>query len=125
MSRAVISILAVVFSSAVLLLAAVAPASAQGRTLNGLLTRAQGDLDRFWSQHAAQRGFSYSPPSLYLIGPGQSVVSACSGAPIQWHTYCAREQRIYLDVGSSRPASVGSLWASNRDFSIVQILAHE
>jgi hypothetical protein len=125
MPRAAICLLTVIITSIVVLVADPAPATAQGRTLGGLLSTVQGHLDQFWRGFSAQRGFAYSTPRIHHIGPGQAARNSCSAEPVQRHMYCGGDRTIYLDVSSNSFVSLGSLWTGNKDFSIVQVVAHE
>jgi predicted metalloprotease len=84
------------------------------------------DIDTYWRQQSRLEGVPYVTPQVFLFdASSRPPVDACSQKPVTGHEYCPADGTIYLDVGTSDEASFGRLWATDSNFTIVTIVAHE
>ena len=83
------------------------------------------DIDTYWRQQSRAAGVRYVTPKLVLFDGAHPVFDACSAGAVESHEYCPADGTIYLDVGTDSDASFGRLWATDSNFTIVTIVAHE
>ena len=83
------------------------------------------DIDAYWRQQSRADGVAYVTPKVVLFDSTHPVVDACGDGVVEGHEYCPADRTIYLDVSSATSASFGRLWATDSNFTIVTIVAHE
>jgi predicted metalloprotease len=83
------------------------------------------DIDAFWRQESRAEGAFYSTPRVVLFDSTHPAYDACDSGPVDGHAYCPADRTIYLDVGTASSSSFGRLWATDSNFTIVTIIAHE
>jgi predicted metalloprotease len=83
------------------------------------------DIDGYWRLESRSEGVAYSTPAVTLFDSAHPAYDACGTGPVAGHEYCNADHTIYLDVGTDDSAAFGQLWATDSNFTIVTIIAHE
>lgn len=93
---------------------------ARGRALNGFVDGLVEQLDAFWGGVFAAEGLAYSPPIPRWVAGGEVITNACGTGRLSGPAYCGGDRSVSLYV----PFFV-DLWASNKDFAVATVIAHE
>lgn len=87
--------------------------------IEDLIEAATQDIDQFWRQTFAEKGWRYVPPK--MVQPyTRPIRTPCGGASPNNAFYCARSNSIYYDIGF-----LDTQLTRDGDFAVVTILAHE
>jgi len=82
-------------------------------------------LDDYWRRQSRAAGRAYVTPKVVFFDNAHPAFDACSDEAVEGHEYCPVDRTIYLNVGTGDSSSFGHLWATDSNFTIVTIVAHE